>query len=312
MAILRSVLYASLFSYPLTLPELRRTLPERVQDEAGLLRVYGSSSKLRQLIEHRDGFFFPCGRGAWIDERRRRRVRSLALLERNRALLKVICALPFVRMVALSGSIAAFNADRDADLDIFAVTSGRHAWSVTLAIVVLAKLARRRRVLCANFVMTDASLTLEHQDLFSANQIIQLRPLIGDDTLRDFVAANSCVTRFYPNSPDMEAPSYALPLSPGTRRLKAWLEAVLDIPSRPIEALCRSAYGAYLRRQAASWQSPDEVRLSADCLKLHSRSHRANILGRFDGLCREALNAVRSAEEMIPSARIDARQAVNT
>jgi hypothetical protein len=312
MAILRSVLYASLFSYPLTLPELRRTLLERIQDEAGLLRVYGSSPRLRQLIELRDGFFFPRGRGSWIDERRRRRDRSLALLQRNRGLLKVVCALPFVRMVALSGSVAALNAERDADLDIFAVTSGHHAWSVTLAIVVLAKLARRRRVLCANFVMADTSLTLERQDLFSASQIIQLRPLMGDDALRDFVAANGCVTRFYPNSPDVEAPAYRLPIAAGTRRLKRWLEGVLEIPSRPIEALCRTVYGGYLRRQAAAWQSPGEVRLSMDCLKLHSRSHRATILRRFDQLCQETLNGLRSAEEMIPSARIVDRQAVNT
>src|SRR6185503_3377635 len=112
---------------------------------SAILRTYRASVRLAGLVEYREGFFFPRGSGAWIQERRRRREFSLSLLERNRWMLKVICAIPFVRLVALSGSVAALNADPKADLDLFLVTKGGHAWSVTLAVVLLARLARRRR-----------------------------------------------------------------------------------------------------------------------------------------------------------------------
>src|SRR5256885_5896894 len=151
------------------------------------------------MIEHRDDLFFPRDRGALIGERRLREARSRAFLGVHKRLLSVICALPYVRMVALSGSVAHLNLERGADLDIFVVTRGPRVWSVTVAIVLLAKLMRRRQTLCANFVIADGALGLEQQDLFTANQVIHLKPLSGDDVFAELVAANPFVRRYYPN-----------------------------------------------------------------------------------------------------------------
>jgi hypothetical protein len=290
IAILRSILYASIFEYPLTLPELRQTLLERVHDEAAILRTYRSSTRLQREVEYRDGYFFPRGRSEWIQERRRRRATSLSLLERNHRLVRIICALPFVRLVALSGSVAALNADRDADVDLFVITKGRHAWSVTLAIVLLTKLTRRRRVICPNFVMADTDLTIEHQDLFSANQVIHLRPLFGEDAFLELLAVNPFVDRFYPNFSPGERLGFASPLGATAARMKRLCETLLAAPAVMVEALSRRLYRRHLGLQTTSWRTPGEVRLSSNCLKLHSRSHRSSILGRFDWLCREALN----------------------
>jgi hypothetical protein len=60
-------------------------------------------------------------------------------------------------------------------------------------------------------------------------------------------------------------------------------------PSYPVEALCRSAYGWYLRRRSAGWRSPGQVRLERDALKLHTQSHRQSILDRFERAVEEAL-----------------------
>src|SRR4051812_34457056 len=128
LAILRAVLYSSLFDYPLTCAELRRTLLHSTQSETDVLRTYAASARLQNVVEYRHGLFFPRGRAAWIAQRRRRETRSLAFLRRHNGLLKVVCALPFVRFVALSGSVAALNADRRADLDLFVITTGGHAW----------------------------------------------------------------------------------------------------------------------------------------------------------------------------------------
>jgi hypothetical protein len=62
-------------------------------------------------------------------------------------------------------------------------------------------------------------------------------------------------------------------------RCAEWL---LWLPWLGIEPACRVAYGAYLRRQSATWESPEQVRLDADCLKLHTRSHRRSVLERFE------------------------------
>ena len=47
-------------------------------------------------------------------------------------------------MVALSGSLAHLNLQEGGDLDLFVVTRGRHAWTVCVALIVLARLMGRR------------------------------------------------------------------------------------------------------------------------------------------------------------------------
>ncbi len=85
--------------------------------------------------------------------------------------------MPFVRMVALSGSLAHLNAEGSADLDLFVITAPHRVWSVTVATVVLSKLLGWRKRLCMNYVVSERALAIEPQDLFSANQIIHLRPV---------------------------------------------------------------------------------------------------------------------------------------
>src|SRR5204862_2746858 len=137
-----------------------------------------------------DGFFFPKGAFALVKERREREARSRAFLGRHHRLLTLVAAMPYVRMVALSGSIAHLNLEGTGDLDLFIVTRGRHVWSVTVAVVLIAKLMRRRKTTCANFVLADSALRLDQEDLFAASQIIHLKPLVGEETFRRFVAAN--------------------------------------------------------------------------------------------------------------------------
>jgi len=89
-------------------------------------------------------------------------------------------------------------------------------------------------------VLADSALTLEQQDLFSASQIIHLKPLVGEDTYRRFVAANPFVSRFYPNfrvTPAMGRRSGWNPFARGVKRL---VEAVMAAPSMLVEHLCRS------------------------------------------------------------------------
>ena len=280
-AIARSVIYASLFDYPLTLAQLRRSLIDVALSEREIAEAYERSAPLQDVVTFADGFFFPAGRDELVFERRRREARSRAFLEDHRRLLEAVCALPYVRMAALSGSIAHLNLEPGGDLDLFVVTRGRRVWSVAVAIVLLAKLFGRRRTVCANFVMADTRLAVDDQDLFTANQILHLKPLTGRGAFDDFLDANPFVRRFYPNAaPGGDAdPPIRLREVPV---LKRTLEIALAVPWTAFEVACRFAYRWYLGRRAAQWQSPQNVTLDADRLKLHTRSHRGPVLARFD------------------------------
>jgi hypothetical protein len=284
LAIARTVIYSSLFDYPLTLDELHRALVESDQSAAEILAVYDGGARLRHIVEYRDGFFVPAGRFDLIAERRRREARSSSFLRDHARVLRAICALPFTRLVALSGSIAHLNLEAGGDLDLFIVTRGASVWTVTVAVLVTARLLRRRRSLCANFIVADSHLQFEQCDLFTANQVIHLQPLVGGgDLWNRIVGSNPFVARFHPNAtaPPPQRLPIAIALGP-LAAVKRALEIVLTVPLPIVERLCRHVYAWHLRRRAQSWRSPEQVSLRSDYLKLHTRSHRQSVLDRFD------------------------------
>jgi hypothetical protein len=289
LSIVRSVLYASLFDYPLTLDQLHQALIESDQSPSEILSTFNGSDRVQRVVGYRDGFFFPAGRDDLIAERRHREARSRAFLQRYRSVLRLICAVPYTRMVALSGSVAHLNLERGGDLDLFIVTRGQHVWTVAVTVLLLTKCLGRRRVVCANLILADSQLTLEQQDLFTANQVIHLKPLVGEELLDDFLAANPFVRRLYPNALAWHPHRLVdWPRAGMLQSLKAAFEIALAIPSPLLETICRRLYGWYLRRRAKAWRSPEQVALDPDVLKLHTRSHRHSVLDRFDRLVAEA------------------------
>ena len=287
MAVLRAVTYASLFEYPLTVAEARRTLVDLVMSETELLSMYRQSRFLRDRLTYRGGYFVPEGRDAWIETRHERADSSLELLARHRRFLTVLCALPFVKLAAVSGSLAHLNATAESDLDLFVITRGARVWTVTAAIVAISKLMGCRSTVCANFVVADSDLAVVPADEFSANQIVHLRPLTGAAAYREFLDANPFVRTVFPNFDAREKRAFPFAAPAWCDTVKQVLEALLVLPAPVIEAAVRVPYGWYLRRKVRRWASPDQVRLSPTQLKLHGYSHRDAIARKFkDALSR--------------------------
>lgn len=284
-AVLQSVVYASLFDYPVTLSQLREGLIGETAAEDTLLAWYAQSPYLQATVEYADGFFFPRGRADLLDRRAEREVTSRALLRSMAAPLALMKRLPFVRMVALSGSLAHLNADDEADLDLFVITSPRRVWTVTVTALLLAHLYGWRKRLCLNYIVSERALWVAPADLFSANQIVHLRPMTGPGTYRQFLEANRFVHRFYPNFAPRDVPTPDEPAWP--RRA---LDAVLEWTVGPVlEPICRFLYRSHLRTRAHTWKSRDQVRLEPECLKLHTSSHRHEVMERFEQALDQAM-----------------------
>ena len=275
LAVLRSVAYASLFDYPLTLAQLHTSLVGERAEPQTIESWWRHSELLQATVEYRDGLFFPTGRADLVRLRGRRESVSRDLLAENDRILQLMARTPFVRMVALSGSLAHLNAEPSADLDVFVITAPGRVWSVTLSILVMARLLGYRRRLCLNYVVSERALAIEPADLFAANQIIHLKPISGRDVFGRFVAANPFVAAIYPNFESGIA-------APESTPFKTALERVIAAAAPALERLARAVYGWHLRRRSIGWQSWDQVRLERECLKLHTTSHRAATLERYD------------------------------
>jgi hypothetical protein len=294
LAVLRSVIYASLFDYPLSIEQLQAGLLGVQADAITIDAWWRESDLLQATVERRDGWYFPAGRSDLIATRGRREALSRELLKRDQRILSLVARLPFVRMVALSGSLAHLNAEGSADLDLFVITAPNRVWSVTVITLILAKLLGWRRRLCLNYVVSERAMQIEPQDLFSANQIIHLRPVSGHDVFARFVKSNGFVRTFYPNF-ELPAPKPPSPYAP-----RPFFERVLAFGIAPIaERLARALYGWHLERRAAAWQSRDQVRLEPECLKLHTSSHRISTLQKFDAAVEIAVTKSATAPKTI-------------
>lgn len=293
-AILQAVTYAGLFDYPLTLAQLREALPVPAS-EAALADRLTASVWLAPVVTWRGGLVYPAGRDDLPGVRRRRESITLPRLRADTPALRFLTGLPFVRAVAISGSLAHLNADDGeaaGDLDLFVIAAPGHVWLTTVATLVVARLRGWRRRLCLNYVVADDALALSPSDLFSANQIVHLRPVAGEAAYRRFLDANPWVAAHYPNFEPRRLE--ARPAGAPATRWTALLAAAAPL----LEPAARALYGWHLGRRSAGWATRDGVRLEAGCLKLHTSSHRQTVMRRYE----TALRAARSAAEAAAAA----------
>ena len=198
LAVVRAVTYASLFDYPLTVGQLRDSL-EVMVSESTLHGWLQEGPLLRRAVCVDRGYVTPRQRPQLVDRRLVCETVSLDQLRRDAPIVRAIAALPFVRMVAISGSLAHLNAVDGADLDLFVVTAPSRVWIVAVLALVLARIRGWRPRLCLNYIVSESAMAVRPADLFSANQIIHLQPVAGEATYRRFLAANAFVTSHYPN-----------------------------------------------------------------------------------------------------------------
>jgi len=288
LAIAGAVLYSSLFEFPLTTPEVESSLLFHMLNGRNPLDTLRGSRRLQKIIEFQDGFFFPRGKREFIETRQRREQETRNLLARHRFVLKLVCTIPYTRMVGLSGSAAHFNVSDNADLDLLIICRGRRVWSIALTAVALTRLLGCRNTICFNFILSERRLGIERMDLFNANQIAHIKPLIGHELFDRFLDANPFVREFYPNFKNVKVPGLPRPgrLLRGLKR--AFEYGLWPGPGRLEEWLCRKVYRSHLLRKSPSWRSPEEVVLKDDFLKLHTHSHRSRITEQFEQLLRKA------------------------
>jgi hypothetical protein len=265
-AIAASVIHASLDDYPLTLEELHQSLIASEQTVAEIVSVYEGSEMLQKLVESREGFFFPTGRSDLVNERRRREARSRAFLDRHALLLRLVCCLPFVRMVALSGHIARLNLEAGGDLDLFIVTRVGHIWTAAAAVKTLSKLMSRRCMVRAKVVIDEAHLKLETRDLETAAWLLHLKPLMGAQVRRELLEANPFVAQLFPNAPRQRTGLGEPSNSRIAAAIRTLLGLILGLPSPIIEAVCRwlQGGGVTLEEMAPRRHSNDLFELFPD------------------------------------------------
>ena len=202
-SILHTVKYSDLFDYPLTEKEIHRYLigvqasPEQVH------AFLKNSQWTSRHLSHKDGYFALSGRESIIEIRRQRATISLHLWRKAVRYGRQIASLPYVRMVAVTGTLAVDNAEPGADIDYLIVTEPHRLWLVRSLVILLVHIARLESlVLCPNYLMTVEALEQFEHSLFTAHELAQMVPLYGTDVYRQLLNQNDWARCFFPNAFD--------------------------------------------------------------------------------------------------------------
>ncbi len=200
VAILRAVLYADVFDYALTLPQVHRYLEGEAMPLEAVRQALVSSPWLAGRVEMVDGYVVASGRAELARERGRRAERARRLWPAARWYGRWMARLPFARMVAVTGALSMDNVDGDDDIDYFIVTAPGRVWLTRAFSILLVRLARLTGTnLCPNYLLADSALLQERRDLFVAHELAQMVPLAGKAVYERIWAANVWLVDILPN-----------------------------------------------------------------------------------------------------------------
>src|SRR5258708_1704072 len=180
-AILRTLLYADVFSYPLTAAEIHYYLIDVKATLTQVKQTLAQSVWLQKRVETDGDYYGVRGHAEYIELRKQRTESARKLWPTARHFGTLLAHLPFVRMVAVTGALAVANShDPHDDIDYLIVAQPGRVWITRALAILIVRIARLMQVgLCPNYVLAANALAQDRRDLFTAHEIAQMVPLAG-------------------------------------------------------------------------------------------------------------------------------------
>lgn len=196
-AILETLAYSDVFEYPLRLDELHRYLRARSERE----QLPQAICLLNVQVGEKDDYYFLAGRDHIVEIRKQREAHSRKVFQRAIMYGRLLGSLPFVRMVALTGSLAVMNSAGDSDFDYMLVAAHGRIWMTRAFALLLNRITRLfGHTLCPNLIVSERALEWRQRDLYSARELCQMIPITGLDVYQKLIKANEWVKEFLPNA----------------------------------------------------------------------------------------------------------------
>lgn len=216
-AILKTLIYADIFDWPLTKDEIWQRLvgdadrhPLRKIRKNKFQQVLAILLKSKKINSKNNYYFLP-GNKKLIKKRERREKISKKKLQFAKKIIKKLSLIPTIKFIGITGSVASDNAKRGDDIDLFIITRQKRLWLTRFFITIILEILRVRRrprdkdvsdKICPNLYVDEARLDIfsEQKNLFLAYEIMQLKPILNRNrTYEKFILANSWVKDFLLN-----------------------------------------------------------------------------------------------------------------
>ena len=236
-----TVTYYDVMDFPLTSFEIWKYLVEHDKaaiEPVPLYKVWDilHSEQLKEKVAEKNGFYFLPGRGHLVEERVRREKLSVQKLKRMQKLVRVLAAVPYVRMIGATGSLSMKHGEHGSDWDMFVVLCSGKIWTGrTVLTAFLHAIGKRRHGTkvnnraCLNYYVTDDNLEIGTKDMYSAHEYRYLIPMLSFGMFQIFELKNRWIKNFHPNfSLTGLASVWTVPNSSFLDRIRLVLEKLLN------------------------------------------------------------------------------------
>jgi len=187
-AILKTLIYADIFEYPLKIWEIHKWLIGR---KVSSYQVEKAIEKLVQSgkCKVKSDYYFLPGRGSLVAKRKAREKQSAKYLRKAKILTFILKLVPWIKLVGISGGLAMDNATKEDDIDLFIIAGKNRLWiSRLLTLILLSLTGQRRKVgktgrkiagkLCLNILLEEDRLEQSSKDIYLAHEVLQMKILL--------------------------------------------------------------------------------------------------------------------------------------
>ena len=225
LTILKTLAYFDIFEYPLTEKEIKDFLREGVDDSI-------FTETIKQLVSDKvvfsfNGFYALDNNPLKIERRLEGNMRARKLLPTAVKIGSFLFKFPYVRGVAISGSLSKNYADKKADIDFFIITKANRLWIARTILHLFKKitfLVGRQHYYCMNYFIDEEALRIPEKNIYTATEVITLLPVAGSIAMNKFFEANAWSKETLPAS----VPDRTLKISDNTSSLKTFSERIFN------------------------------------------------------------------------------------
>ena len=260
--------YEALGQYPLTIIEICHYLQKEGLDQCRptlnqVLRLLKVSLILKQYLDTTNGFFFLKNEFNFYQQRISRQKIAIAKWRKIRRIATYLAFTPYLRGLAVSGSLSLNNAKPQSDLDFLIFTKEGRIWTCRTFLGILLQLIGQRRhdqsvegKVCLNQFIAQGHFEMEFQNISNpyltisnAHLYSRLVPLTDYENYRLFLKNNrwiSCALFFYPYLKDNNL---------HLLNKQGWLLKIGLLGAGFLELILDNSLSNYLEKKLAVWQT---------------------------------------------------------
>lgn len=209
-AILKTLIYADIFDYPLKAYEIHKWL---IGSKATLRQTEKALERLskKEKVKRKKGYYFLTGKEKLVGKRLIKEKQSKKHLLRAKIITTFLKVIPFIKLIGISGGLAMENADKKDDIDLFIVTKKNRLWLTRLLTIgILGLMGVRRKAemssskaagkLCPNILIEEDKLEQENKDIYTAHEVLQMKILWQRNGIYSkYLEDNQWSFKFLPN-----------------------------------------------------------------------------------------------------------------